>query len=104
MPTYTHDYTIASLPRKDIGADKQVITEIHVRIGTSDGTYDDNRPFVHTFSDLEAPFTPFDDLTKADILAFIPADTKAGWEAAMENRVAGIAAKAAANECSEVPA
>lgn len=104
MPTYTHKYSIAALPREDMGSDEEVIKEIHVRIQTSDGTYKDNRPFVHTFTEFAAPFTPIGELDKVTILGWIPANCKAEWEAAMERRVAIIAAGAAANARDDVPA
>lgn len=104
MPAYTHTYSIAHLPREDIGLDTEVIKEIHVRIQTSDGTYEDNRPFVYAFPELVAPFAAFNTLDKATILGWIPADEKAKWEAAMKVSVARIAAQEAANARSDVPA
>jgi hypothetical protein len=107
MPTYTHTPKIAALPRKNIGEDQEVITEIHVAITTTDGTTDATlQSFAYAIpeADLTGPYVPIADLDAATILGWIPAETMAEWEAAMENHVAGLAAAAAAERRADVPA
>ena len=106
MTTHTHTPKIAALPRKNIGEDNEVITEIHISITTTDGT---NELTLQSFSyaipenGLTGPYTPVGDLTAETILSWIPADLMAEWEAAMETQLSAKAALDAAAARNDVP-
>ena len=102
MTAYTHTLKIAALPRKNIGEDNEVITEIHISITTTDGTNELTlQAFSYTIPEDErtGPYTPIDELTTETILSWIPADIMAEWKAAMETQlVAKVARDAARND------
>lgn len=106
MTTYTHTPKIAALPRKNIGEDNEVITEIHIAITTTDGT---NELTLQSFSyaipedELTGPYTPVDELTAETILGWIPADLMAEWKAAMETQLVAKVARDAAAARDDVP-
>ena len=106
MTTYTHTPKIAALPRKNIGEDNEVITEIHISITTTDGT---NELTLQSFSyaipedELTGPYTPVDELTAETVLSWIPADIMTEWKAAMETQFATKVALAAAAARNDVP-
>ena len=106
MTTYTHTARIAALPRKNIGEDNEVITEIHISITTTDGTNDlTKQAFSYAIpeDDLTGPYTPLDELITETILSWIPADHMAEWEAAMETQLAAKVAFDAAAARNDVP-
>jgi len=106
MTTYTHTPKIAALPRKNIGEDNEVITEIHIEITTIDGT---NELTLQSFSyaipddEFTGPYKPIDELTTETILSWIPADIMAEWEAVMEVQLAAKVALDAAAARNDVP-
>jgi hypothetical protein len=106
MTTPTHTPKIAALPRRNIGEDNEVITEIHVAITTTDGI---NELTLQAFSyaipedELTGPYTPVDELTTETILGWVPAETMTEWEAAMEAQLATKVARDAAAARSDVP-
>jgi len=106
MTAYTHTPKIAALPRKNIGEDNEVITEIHVAITTTDGTTElTKQAFAYAIpeDELNGPYTPVDELTTETILNWIPADIMAEWDAAMEAGVAFKASRVAAAARNDVP-
>jgi len=106
VTTYTHTPKIAALPRKNIGEDSEVITEIHIAITTTDGT---DELTLQSFSyaipedELTGRYTPVDELTTETILGWIPADLMAEWEAVMETQLATKVALAASAARNDVP-
>lgn len=107
MITYTHTPKIAALPRKNIGEDNEVITEIHTSITTTDGTNELTlQSFFYTIpeDELTGPYTSVDELTAETILGWIPADLMAEWKAAMETQLAAKVALDAAAARNDVPA
>jgi hypothetical protein len=106
MTIYTHTPKIAALPRKNIGEDNEVITEVHIAITTTDGINELTRQaFSYTIpeDELTGPYTPVDELTTETILGWIPADLMADWVASMETQLAAKIALDAAAARSDVP-
>ena len=107
MTTDTHTPKIAALPRRNIGEDNEVITEVHIAITTTDGT---NELTLQSFSyavpedELAGPYTPVDELTTETILGWIPAELMTEWKAAMETQLAAKVALDAAAARNDVPA
>ncbi len=103
----THVYAIAALPRQTINGVADIITEIHVAITVSNGERKHTlQAFSHTIpeEDRQPPFTDLSELSKETVLSWLPADLKAGWEKTMNNALAALIAKEAAEANTDVPA
>lgn len=106
MTAYTHTPKIAALPRRNIGEDNEVISEIHISITTTDGT---NELTLQSFSyaipedELTGSYTPVGELTAETVLNWIPADIMTEWKAAMETQLAAKVALDAAAARNDVP-
>ena len=106
MTTYLHTPKIAALPRRNIGEDQEVITEIHIAITTTDGTTElTKQAFAYSIPEesLTGPYTDIESLETETILGWIPADIMAEWEATMETQLAAKVAREAAAARDDVP-